>query len=310
MFIFSVFTACNDEDKFIPPTSATTNQNSNAKFTGTTAVTNSNGRIVNCGSIQAVTEGTTDLQQAANRLEIPQLKGGEQNLFIVHTVPTYGINYSMEYNLTLRAQHWSAYRWDRTNSGKAVSRTDAWAPDPLIPWEYRTDQEDHSSNGYTRGHIVASEDRVYSREANEQTFYYSNMHPQLYYFNTQGIWWNIENKLIRSQYNTNAFRDTLYVVKGGTIREGEYTKAKGIPVPKYFYVALLRKRNDIHVNNGYAAIGFWMEHKNNDDANYKNYAKSIDELEQLTGIDFFCNLPDDVEREVEREYSTTVWKLN
>jgi signal transduction histidine kinase len=66
MFVF--FTACNDEDKYIPPTSTATNQNSNAKFTGTTAVTNSNGRIVNCGSIQAVTEGTTNLQQAANAL--------------------------------------------------------------------------------------------------------------------------------------------------------------------------------------------------------------------------------------------------
>lgn len=308
MFVF--FTACNDEDKYIPPTSTATNQNSNAKFTGTTAVTNSNGRIVNCGSIQAVTEGNTNLQQAACRLEIPKLKGGEKNLFIVHTVPTYGINYCMEYNYTLRAQWWSAYRWDRTNSGKAVSRTDAWAADPLIPQQYRTDQSDHSNNGYTRGHIVASEDRVYSREANVQTFYYSNMQPQLYYFNTQGIWWNIENRLIREKYNTNAFRDTLYVVKGGTIRQGEYTMAKNIPVPKYFFMALLRKRNDIQANGGYAAIGFWMEHKNNDDANYINYAKSIDQLEQLTGLDFFCNLPDDIEQKVEQEYSATTWKLS
>ena len=308
MFVF--FTACNDEDKYIPPTGTATNQNSNAKFTGTTAVTNSNGRIVNCGSIQAVTEGTTNLQQAACRLEIPKLKGGEKNLFIVHTVPTYGINYCMEYNYTLRAQWWSAYRWDRTNSGKAVSRTDAWAADPLIPQQYRTDQSDYSNNGYTRGHIVASEDRVYSREANVQTFYYSNMQPQLYYFNTQGIWWNIENRLIREKYNTNAFRDTLYVVKGGTIREGEYTMAKNIPVPKYFFMALLRKRNDIQANGGYAAIGFWMEHKNNDDANYINYAKSIDQLEQLTGLDFFCNLPDDIEQKVEQEYSATTWKLS
>lgn len=308
MFVF--FTACNDEDKYIPPTSTATNQNSNAKFTGTTAVTNSNGRIVNCGSIQAVTEGTTNLQQAACRLEIPKLKGGEQNLFIVHTVPTYGINYCMEYNYTLRAQWWSAYRWDRTNSGKAVKRTDAWAADPLIPQQYRTDESDYSNSGYTRGHIMASEDRVYSREANVQTFYYSNMQPQLYYFNTQGIWWNIENRLIREKYNTNAFRDTLYVVKGGTIREGEYTMAKNIPVPKYFFMALLRKRNDIQANSGYAAIGFWMEHKNNDDANYINYAKSIDQLEQLTGLDFFCNLPDDIEQKVEQEYSATTWKLS
>ena len=305
-----VFTGCNNDDEYIPPTSYSTNQNGNAQVVGTTPVTNSNGRIVNCGSVRAVTEGTTDLQQAACRLEIPRLKGGEQNLFIVHTVPTYGINYAMEYNCTLRSQWWSAYRWDRTNSSKSVSRTDAWLPDPLIPQEYQTDQSDYSGTGYTRGHIMASEDRVYSRQANEQTFYYSNMQPQLYNFNTQGIWWNIENLLIRSQYNTNAFRDTLYVVKGGTIRQGEYTTtAKRLPVPKYFFMALLRKRNDIQVNGGYAAVGFWMEHKDNNDANYKAYARSIDELEDLTGLDFFCNLPDDIERTVEASYSTTVWKL-
>ena len=48
----------------------------------------------------------------------------------------------------------------------------------------------------------------------------------------------------------------------------------------------------------------------NDEDKYINYAKSIDQLEQLTGLDFFCNLPDDIEQKVEQEYSATTWKLS
>jgi endonuclease G len=66
----------------------------------------------------------------------------------------------------------------------------------------------------------------------------------------------------------------------------------------------------------YHAIGFWVEHR--DDYGYSNgkyassdvmktYAVSIDKLEQLTGLDFFCNLPDDVENQVESIYGESDW---
>lgn len=63
---------------------------------------------------------------------------------------------------------------------------------------------------------------------------------------------------------------------------------------------------------GYRAIGFWMENENIDRSNdkLKIYAKSIDELERITGIDFFCNLPDNIEDKVEASVSTSAWGLN
>ncbi|MBQ7571555.1 MAG: DNA/RNA non-specific endonuclease, partial [Bacteroidaceae bacterium] len=60
---------------------------------------------------------------------------------------------------------------------------------------------------------------------------------------------------------------------------------------------------------GYAAIGFWMEHKSNTDTDYRQYAVSIDELERLTGIDFFCNLPDNLENQVESNLVLSLWKI-
>lgn len=62
-------------------------------------------------------------------------------------------------------------------------------------------------------------------------------------------------------------------------------------------------------NGQYKAIGFWFEHKSYSNNNYASYALSIDELEEKTGIDFFHNLPDKIENEVERSYNKSDWGL-
>ncbi len=320
MFLFVGCHINDDDEEFYNPT----NLNTNTSLTGTVPVTKSNGQVVTLGAVQGVTEGTTNITEVASRLEIPRLKGGQDNLFIVHTVPVYGVNYCIEWNYTLRAQRWSAFRWDRTNSVGYTGRTEAWSEDPLIPTQYRTTLADHSSNGHDRGHIMGSADRQMSVEANNQTFYLSNMQPQLSGFNSRrnesygySIWYNLENRL-RNTYNTNTFRDTLYVVKGGTIDQNNYTWAQGrgqkLVVPKYFFMALLRKKNALKTQGGYDAVAFWMEHKENTsskpDMQFKKYAVSIDRLEELTGIDFFCNLPDEIENKVENHVDYSIWYMN
>ncbi len=310
MGLMFFFVACdvNNEDEFTPPSSIDkANTNGNVNLLGAADI-RSNGEVVKLGSINAVTEGSTDLRKVATRMEIPRLKGGNDNLFIVHTTSD-GVNFCIEWNNPLRAQRWSAFRWDRSNTGGSVGYSSDFREDPLIPFAYRTTLDDHYSNGHDRGHIVASADRQRTAEANSQTFYLSNIQPQLNAFNAQGIWLELEGR-VRNVYNSNSFRDTLYVVKGGTIDKGNYTMVRKIPAPNYFFMALLRKRNDISTNEGYAAVGFWMRHEANTDTTFKNYAVSIDELEELTGIDFFCNLPDDIEKTVEQSYSSVVWKLN
>ena len=248
----------------------------------------------------------------AGRLEIPKLKGGVANMLLVKRLSSGQVNYCIEWSLAKKAQRWSAFRWDRTNSGGYVKREDVFTEDYDIPEVYRTTSSHYSGSGYTRGHILASADRWNSLEANRQTFLYSNMQPQLYSFNG-GIWATLEMK-VRS-WNNDAFRDTLYVVKGGTIdNDGqilEYARkgtALQLLVPKYFYMAILCK-NKSTVNSGYKAIGFWMEHRSfyDDEKNVAPYIVSIDQLEGLTGIDFFCNLPDHIENEVEKAVMRNAW---
>ena len=109
--------------------------------------------------------------------------------------------------------------------------------------------------------------------------------------------------------NGYSFCDTLYICKGGTIDKSEQVLAtigKGLIVPKFFFMALLRVKNGV-----YNAMGFWIEHKPSNDKRLAKYAVSIKELERKTGIDFFCNLPDDIENVVEEAaVNNTLWGLN
>jgi len=267
-------------------------------------------------------------EPALQRLEFPKVKGGG-SIVIVHTTKdSYGINFSTEWDTQKKSQRWSCYQLHAGNRGGSNSRVvDGYLFDEDMPnhdANYVCDEWGNAydpfwSSGYDHGHICPNADRKYSRAANRQTFFLTNMQPQRNIFNA-GIWLEMENKVTKSWWPTSA-GDTLFVVKGGTIDADkdiiEYisnnhksaTPLTGyIPVPKYFFMALLRKQK-----TGYKALAFWVEHLNEDHSRdaLGNYVVSIRELEQRTGIDFFCNLPDDIEEEVENVSSENVkWLWN
>lgn len=244
------------------------------------------------------------------RLEFPRLKGGDNNLVIIHSTSDYGVNYSLEWDVAKKSQRWSCYEMYESNSVTNTSRyygDPQYPADPNLPSAYgwTPDNDPYYSSGYDHGHIVASAERLCSKEANIQTFYLTNMQPMKNAFNSK-LWAKMEQQIWKT-WNRPSFRDTLYVCKGGTIDRPDqilgYTN-KGALIPKYFFMAVLCKNKQ-----GYKAMAFWVEHINADlsNDNLKEYMISIDQLEELTGIDFFCNLPDDVERQVEDNMSPAVW---
>lgn len=239
------------------------------------------------------------------RLEIPRLTGETEYQFINHTVNYQGKevnNYCMEYHLAKRHSRWVAFTAYDVTAADHITRTDAWADDPALAPEYHTTKADYS--GYDRGHLVASNDRRYCREANEQTFYYSNMSPQLADFN-QKIWQKLEEN-VKSWMQDAALRDTLYVVKGGTIRDDQVIKYNGdsqVAVPKYYFMAVLARKGE-----QYQSIAFWLEHKSYPTPyDLPGKAISVDELEENTGIDFFPLLPDAIENKVEATFDVANW---
>ena len=196
----------------------------------------------------------TNVNPNYGRLEFPRLKTGGNNLVLVHSVDNYGVNFAVEWDCDKKAQRWTCYQLNSINSVKNWSRDNwkktEWGGDPFqedttIPQQYRTTLADYRSSGYDRGHICPSADRLNSKEANEQTYYLSNIQPQVNGFNT-GVWLTMEGAL-RNTWNTNNYRDVLYICKGGTIDKSSqiagYTSKSKLIVPKYYFTAILSVKN-------------------------------------------------------------------
>jgi len=215
----------------------------------------------------------------------------------------YGVNFSTEWDTSIKSQRWSCYQMYNSNTGGGAGRYDSYANgyphDEDMPKAYLLPGDPYRGSGYQHGHICPSADRQYSKEANRQTFFLSNMQPQLKEFNEVDYIWERMEKQVRS-WNVGKFRDTLYVCKGGTIDGGRTigfigSGANRIPVPKYFFMAVLCKNSQ-----GYKAIGLYVEHKRYGKKEaVADYVVNIRQLETLTDIDFFCNLPDNIENQVE-----------
>jgi endonuclease G len=147
--------------------------------------------------------------------------------------------------------------------------------------------------GWDRGHLAPSADFRWSEQALSESFFYSNMSPQLADFNREG-WAELEG-LLRG-YVVRAGHQ-LVVVTGGVLKEGLSTIDRGVnrvSIPEQFYKVVL----DVEAGK---AIGFLMP---NEKLRYPlaHYAVSVDAVEALTGLDFF-NLIDDQDR-VEAEADT------
>ena len=271
------------------------------------------------------------------RLEYPQVsynnlsptkEGAEtKNQILVKKTDDYGITYSVEWDNAKIANRWTCYELHEGNTLSAVGRNDDFKADNEVAVSSTLD--DYKNTDFSRGHLCPSADRLCSKEQNKQTFLLTNMQPQ-YQSHNGGLWSRLET-LVRD-YATNdnysgAHCDTLYIVKAATItdkvtidgteEDGVYKKANGDPelcggrllVPKFFYMALLHYNKE---TDTYHALAFWTQHLSTTQSvkNLGDYAISIDELEKRTGIDFFCNLPDVIENEVEKEVDLEFWKLN
>lgn len=246
-----------------------------------------------------------DLRTATHRLEFPKLKGGYSTI-LTHKLNSGEVNFSVEWDIEKMSNRWTCYQIYASNAQQTVKRKDQksanlYPIDPLWTSNAFFSYDPYRGSGYDHGHLCPSQDRVNSRESNDQTFYLSNMQPQLHGFNA-GIWELMEKKMRTYITYTNGSKDTLFICRGGTIDKQDqfaYIRSKFI-VPTYFFSAALMKYKVRGQGDWqYKAIGFWFKHENNAEASLKPYVVSIKELEDLTGIDFFCNLPDNIEREVE-----------
>lgn len=136
---------------------------------------------------------------------------------------------------------------------------------------------DYKNSGYDKGHICPCADMSFLQEAQDLTFLMSNMSPQLHAFNA-GKWKTLEEK-VRDWAKEN---DSIIII-AGPILEGKL-KTIGenkVSIPLKFYKIII----DISYPT-FKAIGFVMPNEKLDKDIYY-YSMSIDEVEKLTGLNFF-----------------------
>ena len=138
-----------------------------------------------------------------NNLEFPKLKTTGNNIVVVHIDNTIGLNYTVEWDADKHAQRWSCYQMHGNNSMKNTSRytsdTNQYPNDESLDSKYHFTSDPYWGSGFDHGHICPSADRLASYNANYQTFFLTNMHPQVNGFNA-GVWENMENHL-RNKWN-------------------------------------------------------------------------------------------------------------
>ena len=251
----------------------------------------------------AMLRAAANAAPADTRTESGQTVGGDGLLLAAtpDTVPSIILEregYVTSYNKRTRLPNWVAWHLTAGHTkGSHNRRGMDFAEDEDVPAP-RADDWDYYNSGYDRGHMCPAGDNKWSREAMRQSFLFTNICPQDPGLN-RGDWNEMENAC-RSWARE---KGDIYIVCGPILHKGRH-KTIGkhkVVVPDAFFKVVLC------MNGNPKAIGFI--YKNRDGNRPKgDYVNTVDEVERITGIDFFASLPDDVERAVEASADLDDWE--
>ncbi len=208
--------------------------------------------------------------------------------------------YTLSYNEQHEQADWVAYELTKEEAeATEYDRTDDFRPDPLVPTG-SADLSDYepTEDTYARGHMAPAADFRWSEKAESESFYMSNISPQLHEFN-EGKWMYLEMEVRHWAIIYNG----VIVVTGPVLKDGLPTIGPHkVSVPEMFYKVILDLDNE-------KAIGFLMPNEYISDT-FKNYAVSVDSVEAVTGLDFFPALDDDLEDEIESVLNMSLWQFD
>ncbi len=247
--------------------------------------------------------------------ELPSYKAGANYDYVIHYAMLNSAavrNYSFCYDETKKAALWVAYPLHSAYLGSG-SRTDAWAYDPIVPEKYQPDLFKSYKGSYDRGHQLPSADRLSTYELNAQTFYFTNMTPQMARLN-QDMWAKLEAKV-----RTNVCSDTLYVVTGAYFGPNAGTTTDGadnvVPIPTQYYKVLLRTKTGRTgksirecTPDELISIGFWVNQENYGNIEPpRSICTTVADIESKTGFNFFPQVTD---ASVKQQNNPTAWGIN
>ena len=203
----------------------------------------------------------------------------------------------MSYNEKHEQANWVVYKLTANQLSGIFSRKDNFKIDAkVLTGSARL--SDYKGSGYDRGHLAPAADMKISKISMSESFLMSNMSPQHPGFN-RGIWKKLE-ELVR---NWALKEETIYIATGPILEDNLPYIGNNVSIPDYYYKVILDySQPDIK------GIGFILPNAKSN-IPLTDYAVSIDKVEELTGIDFFTNLPDEIEMGIESSYNISLWNF-
>lgn len=234
-------------------------------------------------------EEPQEVVASSNQIELPRYTGND--LIIKHLV--YTLSFNKETNLA----NWVAWSLSSEKSNGRYSRTDDFRADDMLPSKYRVDENAYKGSGYDRGHMCPAADNKWSCQAMSESFLMSNMCPQDPELNQ--VWWE---HLEEAERRWARQEGEIYICCG-PIFNGSASSClgSGVRVPDAFFKVILSLRKDKE-----KAIGFYYTNDARRQT-MESAMRSVDEIEKITGYDFFSNVVDEIESEIEQSANLRKW---
>lgn len=204
--------------------------------------------------------------------------------------------FTVSFNPTCHTPNWVGWELLGTETEGTASRSDKFWQDTDVDGCPTTD--DYKNSGFDRGHMCPAADQKWDPKAMTDCFSLANITPQAHTLNA-GAWSTLEKRC-----RNWAKRDSAIVIIAGPIFEKSDSQRigrSGVRVPGAFFKVIAAPYLKTP-----RAIGFVYPNMSSP-GNMQNYVMTIDQIEELTGYDFFSSLPDDIENKIEATTSFTEW---
>ena len=229
----------------------------------------------------------------------PQKFGNLEKVIASNSQPSQMVKYegfSLSFNKKMHVPNWVVWELTGEEVAGTYPRKDNFRGDDNVAGS--AEKWDYSYSGYDRGHMAPAGDLKWSKKAMDESFYMTNMCPQAKSLNT-GAWKRLEEKC--RQWAT--IDGAIIIVCGPVLTDPieEYIGDSRVAVPQRFFKVILSPYADEP-----RGIGFIMPNSKVP-GGMQAAAVSIDEVERVTGLDFFSSLPDEIENKVESQCKFHYW---
>lgn len=233
-----------------------------------------------------------DFSTSASRLMAVTLPQGTESLQKQYC------GFDLSFNPTHKIPNYVAWELTRDEARASEASRDDAAFNPDVTVDSSPALDDYRNSGYDRGHMCPAGDMKWDVQAMRDCFLLTNICPQAHALNS-GAWKSLEESC-----RNWAVRDSALIIICGPVLSDKITRKIGpnnVTVPERFFKVILAP-----YSSPPKAIGFIMPNSAVR-GGYQNTATTIDDIEAITGFDFFSELPDDIESSIESSTDARSW---